>query len=420
MNTGNERPDNAKPQTAPASSPGARRDMAQKLFDRAVQNHRAGRLKEAQSGYREVVQIMPGHADALHMLGVLAYQAGKNDEAISLIERAGKRMAPNAGVCINLGNALQASGRLNEAASAFRQAIGIDPGYAIAYNNLGNALRQQGKLEAAVAAFKKALDIDDRYADACVNLAITLQSWGDIPDAIRLYERAVALDPAHESAAHMLAALRGEVSDAAPRGHVTRLFDEYASRFDRHLVETLGYSMPWLMRGEIDRLLGKDTHFSRVIDLGCGTGLAGVTFRPLSGFLAGADLSPRMIDRARERNLYDELQVGDVVTVLKESRRRYDLFVCADVFPYIGNVEPLFSAVASHAEAGALFVLSTELCSGDGFMLRASGRYAHSQNYLRDVAIGSGFSITTMRTENLRKQKDYWTPGDLIVLQYRV
>jgi predicted TPR repeat methyltransferase len=354
------------------------------------------------------------------MLGVLAYQTGKYDEAISLIERAGARMPPNAGVCINLGNALQASGRLNEAVSAFQQAIGIDPGYAIAYNNLGNALRQQGKLEAAVAAFKKALEIDDRYADAHVNLAMTIQAQGDVPGAVRLYERAVALDPGHESAAHMLAALRGEVTDAAPREHVTHLFDEYASRFDHHLVETLGYSMPWLMRGEIDRLLGQNAHFSRVIDLGCGTGLAGVTFRPLSGMLAGVDLSPRMIDRARERNLYDELQVGDVITVLKESRCRYDLFVCADVFPYIGNIEPLFSAVGSHAEAGALFVFSTELYRGDGFLLKASGRYAHSQTYLRGVATSNGFSVMTMRTENLRKQKDRWTPGDLVVLQYRV
>lgn len=80
-----------------------------------------------------------------------------------------------------------------------------------------------------------------------------------------MYERAVALDPGHESAVHMLAALRGDVTDAAPADHVTRLFDEYASRFYRHLVETLGYSMPWLMRDEIDRLLGEDGHFSRVM-----------------------------------------------------------------------------------------------------------------------------------------------------------
>lgn len=419
MNTGNERPDSAKPQPDSVSSRSATADIARKLFESALQHHRAGQHMAAEAGYRKVLQTEPGHADALHMLGVLAYQAGKYDEAVSLITGAGKLMAPNAGVCINLGNALQASGRLNEAVSAFQQAIRIYPGYAIAYNNLGNALRQQGKLEKAIVAFNKALELDDCYADACVNLAITYQAQADLTGAIGLYERAVALDSGHVAAAHMLAALRGDVTDAAPTDHVTRLFDEYASRFDRHLVETLGYSMPWLMRNEIDRLQGQDAYFSRVIDLGCGTGLAGATFRPLSRFLAGIDLSPRMIDRARERSIYDELLVGDVVTLLKDSRCRYDLFVCADMFPYIGNIEPLFSAVSSHAEVGALFVFSTELCGGDSFLLEPSGRYAHSQTYLRSVATNNGFSVVTMRTENLRKQKGRWTPGDLVVLQYQ-
>jgi predicted TPR repeat methyltransferase len=328
-------------------------------------------------------------------------------------------MPPNAGVCLNLGNALQASGRLDEAVTAFQQAIQLAPGYAMAYNNLGNALRHQGKLAAAVAALRKALTLDGRYTDAHVNLAMTLQAQGDVSGAMRSYESAVELDPGHEAAAHMLAALRGEVTDAAPREHVARLFDEYAARFDHHLVETLGYSMPGLLRLEIDRLLGRGAQFSQVIDLGCGTGLAGVAFRALSGHLTGVDLSPRMIDQARARGIYDDLRVGDVITVLQEDQYHYDLFICADVFPYIGNVETLFSVVSARSEDGALFAFSTEFCEGRDFLLRPSGRYAHSQEYLRKVAASHGFSVMTLRTENLRKQKEQWTPGDLVVLQYQ-
>jgi predicted TPR repeat methyltransferase len=177
--------------------------------------------------------------------------------------------------------------------------------------------------------------------------------------------------------------------------------------------------MPGLLRLEIDRLLGQDAHFARVIDLGCGTGLAGIAFRALSGHLRGVDLSPRMIDQAKGRNIYDDLRVGDVITVLQEDQCRYDLFICADVFPYIGNVEALFSAVSAHSEAGALFAFSTEFCDGSDFVLQPSGRYAHAQGYLRTVADHHGFSVMTLRTENLRKQKDQWTPGDLVVLQYQ-
>lgn len=416
MSKENDKTSNASEQQVPMAL-GA--EGAQYHLDSALQHHRSGRLAEAQSGYRQVLELQPGNADALHMLGVLAYQMGKYADAISLIERAAGHLEPNAGVCINLGNALQASGRLDEAVAAFQQAIRIEPGYAMAHNNLGNALRHQGKLADAVTALRKALTLDGRCADAHVNLAMTLQAQGDVSGAMRSYERAVELDPGHESAAHMLAALRGEVTEAAPHDHVARLFDEYAARFDHHLVETLGYSMPGLLRAEIDRLLGQDAHFSRVIDLGCGTGLAGIAFRALSGNLCGVDLSPRMIDQAQVRNVYDDLRVGDVITVLQEDPCRYDLFICADVFPYIGNVEALFSAVSAHSEAGALFAFSTEFSAGRDFVLQPSGRYAHAQGYLRAVADRNGFSVMTMRTENLRKQNEQWIPGDLVVLQYR-
>ncbi len=217
----------------------------------------------------------------------------------------------------------------------------------------------------------------------------------------------------------MLAALRGEATDGAPPEHVERLFDEYAARFDHHLVDTLGYSMPGELRREIDRQLGPDAYFPDAIDLGCGTGLVGVAFRDLCGRFVGIDLSPRMIDRARERGVYDDLRMGDVVTVLEADQGRYDLLICADVFPYIGNVQPLFAAVRGHAREGALFAFSTELESEEDFVLRPSGRYAHSQQYLQKVSAEYSFSVMTMRTENLRKQKEEWIPGDLVVLQYQ-
>jgi predicted TPR repeat methyltransferase len=391
--------------------------LAGEFYNRGLQHHQAGRLEDARADYRDVLRLQPEHADALHMLGVLAYQVGQYDEALTLISRAGKLKPPNAGVYSNLGNVLQARGQLEEAVAAFRNAIKLAPENTIAHNNLGNALRLQGKTAAAVDAFNRALTIDSGYTDAHVNLAITYQAMGDDARAASSYEQAVKLDPGNKPAAHMLAALRGEATDGAPPEHVERLFDEYATRFDKHLVDTLGYSMPGELRREIDRQFGPGAHFSDAIDLGCGTGLTGVAFHDLCDHLAGIDLSPRMIDRARARGVYDNLRVGDVVGMLDVDPDSYDLLICADVFPYIGNVQPLFAAVRSHARDGALFAFSTELETEADFVLRPSGRYAHSQQYLRAVAAEYGFSVMAMRTENLRKQKGKWIPGDLVVLQ---
>jgi predicted TPR repeat methyltransferase len=117
--------------------------------------------------------------------------------------------------------------------------------------------------------------------------------------------------------------------------------------------------------------------------------------------------------------VYDELYVADIITALEAGQDNYDLLICADVFPYIGNVGPLFAAVSSHSRRDALFAFSTELDTGEKFILRASGRYAHSQSYLRSMSEKFGFTVITMRTENLRKQRGEWITGDLVIIQYR-
>jgi len=418
MNKGDDGKSKADRQETPAHGGEPDVNTVQACLENALQHHQAGRLEQARAGYQHILQLQPGHPDALHMSGVLAYQAGNYREAVARIRQAARDMVPNAGVHVNLGNALQAQGLLDEATGEFREAITMEPGLAVAWNNLGNALRMQGKTDAAIEALGKALSIDSRYADAYVNHAIASQGSGDVAGAIECYEKAVELDPGHGPAAHMLAALRGEQTDAAPSAHVTQLFDGYAAKFDHHLVETLGYSMPRLLRAEIDNLFGSEVHYSRVIDLGCGTGLAGLEFRQLSGRLTGVDLSAGMISRARDRGIYDELLVGDLVAALEADKQSYDLFICADVFPYVGKVDSLFSTISSHAASGALFVFSTELHDGEGFVLQQSGRYAHAQEYLRKAAASHKFSVLTMRTENLRKQNNEWIAGDLVVLQF--
>lgn len=402
--------------SAPGSGAARTADVV-RLLQESLHHHAAGRLDLARDGYEQIMRLQPGQPDALHMSGVLAYQAGRYGEAARLIGQAMRAMPPNAGVHVNLGNALQADGRLQPAIDEFRAALALDPRLAVAWNNLGNALRLQGKNSAALDAFDQALSLDSGYTDAWVNRAIACQESNDLPGAVHSYEQAVALDPGHGAAAHMLAALRGDRTEAAPSAHVARLFDEYAVRFDHHLVDTLGYSMPRLLREEVASLSGSEARFERVIDLGCGTGLAGLAFRSAAGVLVGVDLSSGMIERARQRAIYDELRVADVVSALESDTARYDLFICADVFPYFGRIDDLFSAVAGRAAAGALFVFSTELHEGEGFALRPSGRYAHAQDYLRHAAGNSGFTVLTMRTENLRKQRDAWIPGDLVLLR---
>src|SRR6202034_4374025 len=99
----------------------------QELFAAALRHHQAGHLSEAERLYRQVLAADSRHVDALHFLGVLAHQAGRNEAAVELI---GKAIAQNGRVPAyhnNLGNALKAQGKLQEAAASYSEALSHKP-----------------------------------------------------------------------------------------------------------------------------------------------------------------------------------------------------------------------------------------------------------------------------------------------------
>jgi predicted TPR repeat methyltransferase len=156
----------------------------------------------------------------------------------------------------------------------------------------------------------------------------------------------------------------------------------------------------------------------RTVDLGCGTGLCGVEFRDLTETLIGIDLSDKMIVKAKEKNIYDELYVNDLINGLKELDGKFNLFISSDVFVYVGNLKNLFNTVSEYATKHSLFIFSTEDEDGDSFHLRQSGRYSHSKKYIAQLASTSGFKLEHFERSNLRKQKGQWIVGGIYILRY--
>ncbi len=386
------------------------------IFRNAVERHSAGDLDAAETGYRKILQSSPDHVDALHMLGMAAYQRGQYDSAIKLINQAVQHNSSSAVIYTNLGTVYNANKQPDAAITVLKKAITLDPSMALAYNNLGNAYHTKGLDGDSINSYKMAISINPSFADACANLGSVFYKKEQFDEAERCFRKVLELNPEHPSARHMLASLGGHKTSSAPLEHVSQLFDEYSARFDEHLVHELGYSMPKLIRNEMDKITGAGVMFDNVIDLGCGTGLAGVEFQPVSKRLTGIDVSLRMVEKARARNIYDLLHDGDILAWLDGSSEKYDLFICADVFPYIGDIYPLFRSIKKCATDNAYFVFSTESTSDDDYILRKTGRYAHSSEYIGRAAKDVGFSILTLATKNLRKQKGKWIKGDLVAL----
>ena len=137
------------------------------LFATALQHHRAGRLNEAETLYRQILATDSNHPDSLHMLGVLAHQTGQPQLAIDLIRRAITGNSAVPAFHNNLGNALGAAQRWPEAEASYRRALAWKQDYAEAHYNLGSALRAQGKFDGSRDLLRPGADAS---AQPCRNL----------------------------------------------------------------------------------------------------------------------------------------------------------------------------------------------------------------------------------------------------------
>jgi len=163
-------------------------------------------LAEAEALYRQILVIDPRHADALHLLGLLAHRAGRSDVAVELIRQAialkpnSAETHSNLGIALkdqgqldqaialkpdfteayyNLANALKETGQLDDSIAEYRQAIALEPDLPEAHSNLGNALRDKGQLDAAIAACRQAIALKPDLPEAHVNLAFVMLVQGD-------------------------------------------------------------------------------------------------------------------------------------------------------------------------------------------------------------------------------------------------
>lgn len=165
------------------------------LFDEAVAHHRGGRFQQAEQLYRNILEGHPTHADALHLLGLVAYQGLEYDRARDLIGQAIQQDGKKALYHYNLGLVCEKAGQLDEAARAYQQALQLKSDYVEAHSNLGNVYREQGDLKSAVLAFEHAIAIKPDYAGGYNNLGVVFKEQGDLDRAIGAYQQALRLNP---------------------------------------------------------------------------------------------------------------------------------------------------------------------------------------------------------------------------------
>jgi protein O-GlcNAc transferase len=162
----------------------------------AIAHHQAGRLEVAEQIYRQILAAEPAHAEALHLLGVVAYQRGQHRMAVGLLAQAIAKHPTDARYHNNLGQAYRALGNDAAAIACYRRAVELMPDYAVAHNNLGSLLRAAGSWDEAVACYRRALEINPDYAEAWNNLANAQHEQQQLDAAAAAYRRALEINPA--------------------------------------------------------------------------------------------------------------------------------------------------------------------------------------------------------------------------------
>jgi predicted TPR repeat methyltransferase len=283
----------------------------------------------------------------------------------------------------------------------------------------------RGDLAGAVDILRQTVERAPGFATAWFALGAMRDRLGDVSGAIVAFEKAKGLDPDDYHGARLQLARLG-AGDAAPamtQTYVRRLFDQYAARYDSALVEHLAYRGPRLLRQAVESVMGGAGHplrFGAMLDLGCGTGLAGAVFRPFVDRLVGVDLSSAMIAQAEAKGLYDRLVAADLADALRQEASdaaKYQLVIAADVFVYVNDLAPIINLVAQILAPQGLFAFTVETYSGDGVRLLPTLRYAHGETYVRQRLAGARLAVAKLERTSVRSEKGVPVDSLVVVVQ---
>lgn len=376
-----------------------------------------GELQDARVNLRRALELNPNHADAHTNIGNIEWTEGRLKEAEAWFRRALELKPDDAVGFYNLGSVLRLRGKLQDARVNLRRALGLNPTYADAHTNLANLEWTEGRPEAAEACFRRAVELSPNSSDAHFRLGSLLRKRRNLEEAAKYYEQTLKLDPTNNYARHFLAVVRGKKLERASEHYVAQVFDGYSENFDKHLVKGLRYKVPEKIGAAVANLPSHEQAAYRVLDLGCGTGLCGAAIHEFAAYLAGVDLSPKMVAKAHARGIYDDLWVEDIDSALARFEGNLDLIVAGDVFVYLGELQKVFSVCSTALRANGWLLFTTEDTEAKDFELTNSGRFAHNPDHVALLANSCGFVTESCNAEILRLENEKPVQGRLFVLR---
>ena len=371
----------------------------------------------------------------LLLAGELCLQSDKKEEAPAYFNRALDLNPKSVCALINLANAEQDA---DKAEKMYKKALDIAPHDIDGHINYAELLYRQGRPAEALEEYRQAVILDPKRAETSNNLGIIQKDFGEYEEALGLFFNALLKSPDCReyalNAAETLMLLYEKDADKAQKiaanwlkkmpenvfarrlneifGHTDSgrgadyaraLFDQFAGNYE-DVMKKIDYKLPETIASLISPVRGT------VIDLGCGTGLTGAALKNENNRLRGVDISPAMLEQARSKGVYDQLEEADIGDYCRKMPPA-DWVVAADVFGYIGDLGEIIPAVFPRN-----FCFSVAIgTDSDNYELTTNGRYRHNPDYVKKLLQKAGYSDIMTRSAELRRENGKPVEGMIFI-----
>ena len=382
----------------------------------------------AEAAYRAALEQEPNSISAWQLLGILKQEQRDYAAAVVCLGACLRLGGSDAALLANLAKLHYQLGQFSEARDAYTRAADLAPGNPH-YRKMALksdfllAMIQGESVDKAISGFKNSTlaagsATEQELKDWLHSAFLQLSGFGHIDAATRVGRRQLELWPANPSASYLLKAVAGDSSlERSTPEYVVEYFDAVAEGFDAHVVDVLGYDVPEKICSAVRGVTGAGQLYD-TLDAGCGTGLCGPFLRPMSRALTGVDLSPKMLEQAQKKEIYDALVCEELIAFLRRSPLQFDLMVAADLMIYFGDLGPIFSGASAALRSGGLLACSTESSTGKGYRVQPSGRFAQSPECVRAMAAAKFEELVYIET-TVRLDAGGRLPGNIFIFRRR-
>lgn len=371
-----------------------------------------------------IIEKNPQAARSQALLAALLIQRHRFVEAGLVLQKSLELLPDDQSVLLLAANFNQAQGNMEEAVNFALRSLGADSNNLIIYGLLGYIYQKMSRFPEAEKVYEIALAKWPQDVSLINEYVITLLQLGKRAEAKKIVSDNLRMLHKNKAMEYLYAAVSGETGkfSQSPKDYVVNLFDSYSEKFETHLQGVLQYRTPMLLAETFNTLAAGNAVMPSdlaLLDLGCGTGLAAEAFAKYTSYRTGVDLSPKMLEKARDKELYNDLHVDGIEEFLEKCRRKFDIILAADVFVYIGEIGNVFAKVKEKLATDGYFIFSTENAEdSESYQLLPSLRYAHAHGYVESLAQKAGFRIECAQDVVLRKELQQGINGCLYIMRH--